>query len=127
MYELVIESEFSAAHRLREYDGACENLHGHNWRVELVVGGEKLGPLGMLMDFRDLKKLLNDVLDRYDHTYINETAEFAEQNPTTENLAREVFRQCSARLPEGVAVRSVTVWESERAGARYTEPDGRTT
>lgn len=126
MYELTIEAEFSAAHRLREYNGACENLHGHNWRVELVVGGQKLGPLGMLMDFRDLKQVLKTVLDRYDHKYINEIEEFTQQNPTTENLAREIHRQCSERMPEGISVRSVSVWESSKAGARYTESDGST-
>jgi len=120
MYELIIESEFSAAHRLREYDGACERLHGHNWRVELVVSGEKLGQLGMVADFRELKRILREVLDRFEHTFLNELPEFKEQNPTTENLARTVFEECSRLIPEGVTVRSVAVWESPRCGARYS-------
>lgn len=120
MYELVIESEFSAAHRLREYDGACERLHGHNWRVELSVEGEKLNELGMLMDFRDLKEILNGVLDDFDHRHLNELPVFEKQNPTTENLARIVSEGCGQRMPAGIRVRSVAVWESARCAARYT-------
>jgi len=124
MYELIVESEFSAAHRLREYAGACENLHGHNWRVEVVIGGEELGPLGMLMDFRDVKRTLHDVLDRLDHAYLNDLPEFETQNPTTENIARIVYRACAEKVPPRVRVRSVAIWESSGAGARYSEPMG---
>lgn len=121
MYELTIESEFAAAHRLREYDGACENLHGHNWRVEVNVGGEELDNLGMLIDFRELKRILDEVLDEFDHKYLNDVPCFREANPTTENLSRIVFEQCAAKLPQGVHMRSVAVWESSRCWARYTE------
>ena len=120
MYELVIESEFAAAHRLREYHGACERLHGHNWRVELVIGTEKLNDLGMAVDFREIKKILNEALGKFDHEYLNELPDFKEQNPTTENMARIVFEECSKRLPEGVRALSVAVWESPRCCARYT-------
>ncbi len=120
MYELVVETEFPAAHRLREYRGACEKLHGHNWRVEMTVGGEALNDLGMVMDFRELKRVLAEVVGRYDHTFLNELGEFSEQNPTTENLARIVFEQCAGRLPPGVRVRKVAVWESARCGACYS-------
>ena len=120
MYELIVESEFSAAHRLREYDGACEHLHGHNWRVELVIAGEDLNGLGMAMDFREAKRILKEALERFDHVYLNDLPDFKEQNPTTENMARIVFEDCSRRLPEGRRVRSVTVWESSRCGARYS-------
>ena len=120
MYELLIESEFSAAHRLREYHGACENLHGHNWRVEMSVGGDNLDKLGMLIDFRELKRILSEAVDHFDHVYLNELPEFEKQNPTTENMARILFEECSRKLPQGVRVRSVTVWESPRCGARYS-------
>ncbi len=120
MYELLIESEFSAAHRLREYHGACENLHGHNWRVEMAVGGEGLDKLGMLIDFRELKRILNEAIERFDHVYLNELPEFEKQNPTTENMARILFEDCARRLPPGVRVRSISVWESPRCGARYS-------
>ncbi len=120
MYELLIESEFSAAHRLREYHGACENLHGHNWRVEMAVGGETLDKLGMLIDFRELKRILNAAIEHFDHVYLNELPEFEKQNPTTENMARILFEECARRLPTGVRVRSISVWESPRCGARYS-------
>ena len=121
MYELLVESEFAAAHRLREYQGQCENLHGHNWRVEVVVGGETLDHLGLVMDFRDLKLALNETLDLFDHKYLNDLPWFEAQNPTTENLARIIHGQLAGKMPEGVRVRSVTVWESPRCGARYSE------
>ncbi len=120
MYELVVESEFAAAHCLREYQGACERLHGHNWRVELVVGSDRLDRLGMVMDFRDLKGVLRETLDRFDHHFLNDLPEFQTQNPTTENMARVIFEACATRLPPGVRVRSVGVWETARAGARYS-------
>jgi 6-pyruvoyltetrahydropterin/6-carboxytetrahydropterin synthase len=120
MYELVVESEFAAAHCLREYQGACERLHGHNWRVELVVGGETLDRLGMVMDFRDLKRILREVLDRFEHHFLNDLPEFQKQNPTTENMARVIYEECARRMPAGVRVRNVGVWETPRAGARYS-------
>ena len=122
MYELVVESEFSAAHRLRKYRGACEKLHGHNYRVELVVASERLDALGMVADFRELKGLLQEAAERYDHGFLNELAEFREQNPTAENVARVLFEECSRRMPRGVRAQSVTVWESPRCGARYSRP-----
>lgn len=122
MYELIVETEFSAAHRLREYHGACENLHGHNWRVEVVVGGETLGPLGMLIDFRDVRRKLKEITGRFDHIYLNDLPEFSNQNPTTENMARLIFEELNKRLPAGIRARSVTAWESAKAGARYSEP-----
>ena len=120
MYELVVESEFSAAHRLRGYRGACEKLHGHNYRIELVVASEKLDALGMVADFRELKRLLQEAAERYDHAFLNDLAEFRKQNPTAENAARVLFEECSRRMPRGVRARSVTVWESPRCGARYS-------
>jgi 6-pyruvoyltetrahydropterin/6-carboxytetrahydropterin synthase len=120
MYELIVESEFSAAHRLREYRGACEKLHGHNYRVELVVAAKKLDALGMVADFRELKRLLLEAAERFDHAYLNELTEFGKQNPTAENVARVLFEECARRMPRGVTARSVTVWESPRCGARYS-------
>ena len=121
MYELIVEAEFSAAHRLRAYDGACEKLHGHNWRVEMTVAGDRLNDLGMAMDFQDLKRILNEVVECFDHVFLNDLPEFKTRNPTTENCARVIFERCAERMPEGVRVRDVTVWESPRCRARYSE------
>jgi len=121
MYELIVESEFSAAHRLRGYDGQCEKLHGHNWRVEMTVAADRLNDLGMAMDFKDVKRILNEVVAGFDHVFLNDLPEFGTQNPTTENCARTIFERCGEHMPEGLRVREVTVWESPRCRARYSE------
>ena len=119
MYELTINTHFAAAHRLREYNGDCENLHGHNWEVRLVVQSDRLGKLGMVMDFRDLKGILKDVVEEFDHAYLNDLERFAEVNPTTENLARIICEEVGCRLPLGVELSSVTAWESRGCSATY--------
>jgi len=118
-YELQVAGAFAAAHRLRGYQGECERLHGHNWRVEAVFGGESLNDLGMLLDFREARRLLEEVLKQFDHCDLNQKPPFHEQNPTTENLARLVHAELSRRTPIGVRVESVTVWESDDCGVRY--------
>lgn len=121
MYELCVESVFAAAHFLREYEGKCENLHGHNWKIEMRLRGEKLGPGEMLIDFKKAREILNGVLERFDHRYLNELDEFTETNPTTENLARILFEAIGAELPKGVRVSRVTCWESDHCGASYSQ------
>ena len=123
MYELTVRSEFAAAHRLRGYGGSCENLHGHNWRVELHLAGEKLDELGLLVDFRDVKGALRAALDELDHTYLNDVPPFDSANPTTENLSRFLYERLSAAMPDGVRVRKVVLWESDGCGGAYV-PDG---
>lgn len=122
MFELLVESGFAAAHRLREYDGACENLHGHNWKVQVILRSPALNHLGMIMDFRDVKRLLTDTLAQFDHAYLNDLAEFREQNPTTELLARDIFQKLAGALSDPVRVARVTVWESERCASSYVAP-----
>ena len=119
MYYLQVEDDFASAHQLREYQGKCENLHGHNWRVLVRVKGEKLDTCGMLLDFGVLKKILKELLDSLDHRFLNDTPPFDTINPTSENLARYLFEQLGLLLPAGVAVHDVTVWESEKCAAMY--------
>ncbi len=122
MYELVVVSTFSAAHNLRNYKGACERLHGHNWRVEVYVAAEELDDSGMAKDFRDLKKELESVLRGLDHNYLNEIPPFDTTNATAENLARFIYTELSSRLDDGnIRVNRVRVWESDSAGAGYYE------
>jgi len=116
----VIQTEFAAAHRLREYDGNCERLHGHNWKIDVALRGEQLDKLGMLLDFREAKRLIQEVLGQLDHRCLNDVEPFRETNPTTENIARTVFHALAARLPQGILVRKVTAWESDHCGASYT-------
>lgn len=117
MYSLKVESNFSSAHNLRGYKGRCEELHGHNWKVELNVRASKLNKTGMVEDFRFLKDELNAVLDKLDHKYLNELSYFKKENPTSENIAKYIF-DC-LRVIKGI--KSVTVWESENSCATYNE------
>ena len=122
MYTLEVETEFAAAHFLDGYQGRCENLHGHNWRVSLAVTGEALDAVGMLVDFSLLKQWLRGEIEKLDHRLLNETPPFDAMNPTSENIARHLARQMAARLPEGVKVECVRVWESDKARAEYRFP-----
>ncbi|MDR1535477.1 MAG: 6-carboxytetrahydropterin synthase QueD [Planctomycetota bacterium] len=119
MFQLRVEDYFASAHQLRDYRGKCENLHGHNWRVGIVVSGERLDSLGMLVDFAVLKKILKRNLDRLDHSFLNRIPPFDSINPTSENLAEHIFALLSGELPAGAEMTSVTVWESDRCAAVY--------
>jgi len=121
MYELVLTTHFAAAHNLRDYEGSCERLHGHNWQVDVHLRAERLNNLGMVIDFRELKAITRRLLDELDHRYLNELAAFETANPTTENVARWIFDQIRNKLPDGVSVHKVTAWESQGCGASYME------
>ena len=116
MFEIRVTGEFSAAHNLRGYRGRCEELHGHNWKVEVIVLGEKLDKTGMLMDFKQLKMRLNKVLDRLDHKYISRLSYFKKSNPTSENISKYIYGSLKAQIP---GLKSVTVWESDNSSASY--------
>ena len=119
MYVLHVEDEFASAHRLREYDGNCENLHGHNWKVRVDLAAETLDDLGMVMDFREIKRHLTAILDRLDHKYLNELPPFDRINPTTENISRFIYEELAKRLDARVRVTSVTSWESPGCSVTY--------
>jgi len=121
MYTIKVISNFSAAHSLREYKGKCENLHGHNWKVEAAVSSDKLDALGMVMDFSDLKKMLRAVLEELDHKHLNEVECFRTVNPSSENICRYIFE----RLKNGIAAKNcrltkIKVWETENSCASYS-------
>ncbi len=123
MYRLKIKGSFSSAHYLKNYQGACENLHGHNWVVEVEVKGKKLNSIGLLIDFKELKKALKKVLSELDHKLLNELPFFKENNPSSELIAYYIFKRLEEELsafPE-VKVSSVTVFETEGASATYYE------
>jgi 6-pyruvoyltetrahydropterin/6-carboxytetrahydropterin synthase len=120
MYLTTITTTFSAAHFLREYEGRCENLHGHNWKVEVTVRCTELDRAGMGLDFRILKEKTAAVLDLLDHSVVNEQGPFTTLNPSSENLARYVFDELAGVLDEGrVTMHAVKVWESETSRAEY--------
>lgn len=121
MYQVSVETHFSAAHRLRNYKGLCENLHGHNWKVEATVCSQKLDQAGMVMDFNILKHTIKEVIDLLDHQFLNEIDPFRDLNPSSENVAAYIFDQLSIALQDtAVTLVNVSVWESDRAKATYT-------
>ncbi len=120
MYSVKVEGHFSAAHNLREYKGKCEELHGHNFRVEALFQGEEIGPEGMLIDFAILKRHLRQILADLDHKYINEIPFFRERASSSEYLALYVHDRLRKLVAQdGVTVREVRVWESDNAYAAY--------
>lgn len=122
MYELMIETHFSAAHQLRGYRGKCENLHGHNWRVQVTVSSEDLNGIGLAIDFHELKELTVEVLKNLDHSFLNDVFPFTELNPSSENIAKWIHESLRKKLNgKEVSLSAVTVWESDSASATYFE------
>ncbi len=126
MFEITVAETFAAAHFLRGYRGKCENLHGHNYKVEVTLAGERLDACGLLVDFLEVKRLLRAAIERLDHCLLNEVAPFDRQNPTAENMARHFYEQIAGSLEgaAGVRVRAVKVWETEATAAAYRPPEG---
>ena len=123
MYELKIVSQVAAAHQLREFQGKCEQLHGHNWKIEVYVTGDTLGEDGLLIDFGLIKKDTKKVLEELDHKFLNELEPFKKENPSSENIARYIYESLSHTLNnDAIRISKVTAWESDTACATYTEP-----
>lgn len=122
MYDLQIETQFSAAHQLRGYKGKCENLHGHNWRIQITVSSDKLNDIGMVIDFHELKAMVNEAVSSLDHSFLNEVFPFTEINPSSENIAKWIHETLKKKIEaKDCNISSVTVWENETASATYYE------
>ena len=129
MYEVRVETDFSAAHFLRDYNGKCENLHGHNYKVFAHVRGKKLNEGGMLLDFSKLKSALKKICNALDHTNLNDI-EFFNQNPSAERIAFFIYEKlvaeleaeglCSDNENGGAYLHSVDVFETETSRATYS-------
>jgi len=123
VYELKVVTQMAAAHQLREFTGKCENLHGHNWRIEIYVIGQELGPNGILIDFKLVKERAHKIIQELDHTFLNHLKPFEKVNPSSENIARFVFSSLSRELnTDQLKVSRVSAWESDSACATYMEP-----
>ncbi len=124
MYTLKVEAAFEAAHRVVGYPGKCDRLHGHNWVVEAIVEGKTLDDLGMLVDFKEIKRALQDTVDMYDHRFLNEMSPFsAGLNPTAENLAR-IFYEALEKQPvfkRDTHLAGIRVFESPKTSVLYTK------
>ncbi|HTR44503.1 MAG TPA: 6-carboxytetrahydropterin synthase QueD [Thermodesulfovibrionales bacterium] len=122
MFELMVETTFSAAHQLRGYKGKCENFHGHNWKVQIHVAAEKLNEIDLGIDFHDLKRYTQEVVGSLDHAFLNEIFPFTEKNPSSENIAKWIYDSLRKKVnSEYVHLSAVTVWESDTASATYYE------
>ena len=130
MFTIFKDFTFAAAHFIRGHTGGCENLHGHNYRVRVHVSAKRLDALGMVVDFADLKAVMGQVLDPFDHRVINEVAPFTERNTTAELFSEFVYEQVAIGLgrrlveelgddPDRVRVTRVEVWENDRSCAVY--------
>ena len=120
MYEIKIITEFSAAHNLRNFRGKCEALHGHNWKVEVVLSGESLDDSGVVLDFAEVKAATSEIMSEIDHRYLNDLPFFMENNPSSENIARYIFHRLQEKIDnDRVRIRRVTAWESQDACASY--------
>jgi 6-pyruvoyltetrahydropterin/6-carboxytetrahydropterin synthase len=120
MYQVSVEQHFDAAHYLRNYRGKCENIHGHRFKVIATVKTEKLNDIGLAYDFTDLKKQLATILDRFDHTCINDIPPFDTINASSENIASTIYNELQSYLPEEVSLSSVEVWESPQNRIVYS-------
>ena len=121
MFEVSVDRTFAAGHALRNYKGKCENVHGHNYKVQITVRGEQLDAAGLLVDFIDLKRLTDEVIEYLDHRFINDLAPFDVLNPSAENLAKYFHDRVSAGFKSDMAVRiaEVRVWETDTSSAVY--------
>lgn len=122
MYKLRIETSFAAAHCLIHYQGDCENLHGHNWKVEVTVTAKELDKSGLGVDFKVLKAETNALLKTLDHKYLNELPPFIENSPSSENIARYLYQELARKFnSDNIKLTDVTVWESDFASASFYE------
>lgn len=114
--------DFASAHSLRGYPGDCAKLHGHNWKIEVQVEGKQLNEIGMLVDFKEIKKHTKQVIKQLDHTFLNDHEYFKTQNPTAENIATFLYREIEKRIAsDAVKMHSLTVWENDRNCVIYSE------
>ncbi len=117
MFEVSVDETFAAGHALRGYHGKCENVHGHNYRVRVTLQGEQLDDAGLLVDFVELKRVLRALIERLDHTFLNDVPPFDRLNPTAENLARYFYDEMAPQLP--VRLSEIKIWETDTATAAY--------
>jgi len=120
MYELKVVTRFAAAHQLKMVGSKCENMHGHNWKIEVYVAGDKLNAGGVLVDFGEIKAHLADVIKKLDHKFLNELEYIPDGKPSSENIAYFVATDLQSKIDNSSArVSRVTAWESDDACATY--------
>ncbi len=122
MFEVKVLGGFASAHYLRKYKGKCENMHGHNYKIEAVVATGKLNEIGLAVDFGDVKAALYEITETLDHKVLDELAPFKKVNPSAENISKHIYAELKKKVKlKGVKVARVSVWETERSCATYFE------
>ncbi len=120
MFEISVEYSFAAGHALRGYKGKCENVHGHNYKLQVTLAGEQLNATGLLMDFVDLRANIKKLVERLDHRFLNDLPPFDELNPSAENLAKYFSDELEAQArAQGLRVEAVKIWETDTTSATY--------
>ncbi len=122
MYKLNVTTHFSSAHKLNGYEGACKNLHGHNWKVRLGIKCYKVDDIGMTIDYGIVKKILNEIVNELDHQYLNDLPYFTKNNPTSENIAKYLYNQVKGEInSEYCKIAELEIWESDKTSMVYFE------
>jgi 6-pyruvoyltetrahydropterin/6-carboxytetrahydropterin synthase len=122
MFEVTVDQTFAAGHALRNYKGKCENVHGHNFKVQVTIEGQRLDDAGMLVDFVDVKRVMRQVIERLDHQFLNDVSPFDVKNPSAENIAEYFHIEMTSGLaetPVPVRISEVRVWETDIQSACY--------
>jgi 6-pyruvoyltetrahydropterin/6-carboxytetrahydropterin synthase len=123
MFELKIITHFAAAHQLRDFNGPCENLHGHNWKIEVYVASDVLNKTGLVIDFAVIKEKTAAIIKELDHKFLNDLHPFKDHNPSSENIAQYIAERLSSELNNAtLQVTRVSAWESDTACATYYMP-----
>ncbi len=124
MYAIKVQSYFSAAHNLRGYRGRCERLHGHNWKVEAEIASGELNNISMVCDFKEVKKKMEKVLNKLDHSYLNKLPYFKKNNPTSEKIAEFIYYNLKKSIKDkNLFLKGVLVWETNDSCAIFSEEE----
>ena len=122
MFKLVVKKEFSSAHILHGHPGDCKRMHGHNWIVEAKIEGDNINSIGMVIDFKDIKKSLANIISKLDHRFLNEIEPFTEDNPTAENISKYIYKELSKNInTDNIKVSEIKLWETNNSAVIYTE------
>lgn len=121
MYIIAYRTHFSASHRVQDYPGKCKNLHGHNWKIKVEVKTDQQDEIGISVDFKELKKIVQPVIEKFDHQYLNDLPFLEGANPTAEKIAEYLYHEIEKKLPENVQIHQVVVWETDKYSIAYRE------
>ena len=122
MFKLIVKKEFSSAHILHGHPGNCKRMHGHSWLVEAEVQGDNTNEIGMVIDFKDIKNNLKEIISNLDHQFLNDLEPFINDNPTAENISKYIYKELSNNInTDNIKVSKIKLWETSNSAVTYTE------